>query len=99
MGGGGKQKTTQTSGLSNPAMNKAATTIGTQLNTQLAAGVKPYTESLVPQLSGQTQAGIAGLSSNPNDGVYGAGVSGALAIPAPANAALNSDTMVCTACR
>lgn len=79
MGGGGTETTTQTSGLSNPAMNKAATTIGNQLNTQLAAGVKPYTESMVPGLSSQTQAGINGLSNNPNDSIYGAGVSGALA--------------------
>lgn len=61
MGGGGTETTTQTSGLTNPAMNQAATTIGNQLNTQLQAGVRPYTESMVPGLSSQTQAGMASL--------------------------------------
>lgn len=51
----------QESGLSNPAMKAAATTIGNQLNTQLQAGVKPYTGSLVPALSGQTSQGVSSL--------------------------------------
>src|SRR5690606_26529650 len=78
MGGQTTNTTTQTSGLSNPAMNAAATTIGNQLNTQLAAGVKPYTESMVPALSGQTQAGMGGLANNPNNSIFSGGVGTAL---------------------
>jgi len=78
MGGGGTETTTQSSAPSNPAMQAAATTIGNQLNTQLSAGVKPYTGSLAPALSGQTQAGIAGLGNNPNDATFASGVSTAL---------------------
>ena len=76
--GGGEQTSRQSSGLSNKAMDRAATTIGNQLNTQLAAGVKPYTESMVPALSSQTQAGIGALSNNPNNSIYGAGISSAI---------------------
>jgi hypothetical protein len=78
MGGQTTNTTTQQSGLSNPAMNAAATTIGNQINTQLAAGVKPFTGSLAPDLSGQTMAGVNALSSNPNNAAYGAGISGAI---------------------
>lgn len=74
--GGGTEKTTQTqtSGLTNPAMQAAATTIGNQLNSQLQAGVKPYTESLVPALSSQTQQGINSLANNPNNSVFMRGI-------------------------
>jgi hypothetical protein len=75
---GGGTTTTQTSGLSNPAMNTAATTIGNQLNTQLKAGVTPYTQSMVPGLSGQTQAGMGGLANNPNNSIFSGGVGTAL---------------------
>ncbi len=77
--GGGTNTTTQTSGLSNPAMNAAATTIGNQLNTQLAAGVKPFTGSLAPDLSGATMGGVNALTNNPNNATYGAGITNALA--------------------
>lgn len=75
----GDTKQTTESGLSSKSMQAAGNTIGSQLNTQLKAGVKPYTESMVPALSSQTQAGIGALSNNPNDSIYGAGVSSALA--------------------
>jgi hypothetical protein len=75
---GGETTTTQKSGLSNPAMNAAATTIGNQLNTQLKAGVTPYTESMVPALSGATSQGLAGLTGNANNPAFMQGVSGAL---------------------
>lgn len=78
MGGNTTNTTTQTSGLSNPQMNKAASTIGTMLNDQLKGGVKPYTESLVPELSGQTQAGISGLTNNPNSSIFSQGISDTL---------------------
>lgn len=78
MGGGGTETVTQTSGLNNKQLNQAVSTIGSQLNTQLGKGVKGYEGSLVPELSGQTQAGIQGLSSNPNNAAYGAGISGAI---------------------
>src|SRR5215217_799670 len=79
MGGGNdNQTTTQTSGLSNPAMQAAATTIGNQLNTQLGVGVKPFTGSLAPDLSGQTMAGVNGLTNNPNNAAYGQGITGAI---------------------
>lgn len=78
MGGGGTQTATQTSGLSNPAMDAAATTIGNQLNTQLSNGVRPFTGSLAPDLSGQTMAGVNALSSNPNNAAYGAGITNAI---------------------
>lgn len=78
MGGQTTNTTTQSSGLSNPAMNAAATTIGNQLNTQLSQGVRPYTESMVPGLSAQTQQGMSGLTNNPNNAAYGAGLSGAI---------------------
>lgn len=78
MGGGTTQETTQTSGLSNPAMQAAATTIGNQLNTQLGVGVKPFTGSLVPDLSGQTMAGVNGLTNNPNNAAYGQGITNAI---------------------
>lgn len=78
MGGGGTTQTTQTSGLNNPQLNTAVSTIGSQLNTQLGSGVKPYTESMVPALSGQTTAGIGALTNNPNNSIFSGGVSGAL---------------------
>lgn len=70
MGGGGTETTTQTTGLSNPAMDAAATTIGNQLNTQLSAGVKPYTGSMVPGMSSQTTAGVNSLTNNPNNSAF-----------------------------
>jgi|GEM_PF-4456134 len=78
MGGQTTNTTTQTSGLSNPGMNAAATTIGNQLNSALAGGVKPYTQSLVPDLSSQTQAGISGLTGNPNNSIFSQGISDTL---------------------
>ena len=78
MGGQTTNTTTQQSGLTNPAMQAAATTIGNQLNTQLANGVRPYTGSLAPGLSAQTQAGVNSLYANPNNAAYGSGVSNAI---------------------
>jgi hypothetical protein len=78
MGGGGTQTSTQTSGLSNPAMDAAATTIGNQLNSQLAGGVKPFTGSLAPALSSQTMAGVNALGNNPNNAAYGQGITNAI---------------------
>ncbi len=78
MGGQTTNTTTQGSGLTNPAMQAAATTLGNQLNTQLAAGVKPFTGSLAPDLSGQTMTGVNALSSNPNNAAYGHGISNAI---------------------
>jgi hypothetical protein len=76
--GGNVDTGKSTTGLTNPAMNTAATTIGNQLNTQLKAGVTPYTQSMVPGLSGQTQAGIGGLANNPNNSIFSGGVGTAL---------------------
>jgi len=59
--GGNVDTGTQTTGLTNPAMQAAATTIGNQLNTQLAGGVRPFTGSLAPDLSSQTMAGVNSL--------------------------------------
>jgi hypothetical protein len=59
-------------------MQKAATTLGNQLNSQLGKGVTPYTESMVPGLSTQTQAGVDALTNNPNNSIFSSGVSGAL---------------------
>jgi hypothetical protein len=78
MGGQTTNTTTQESGLSNPAMQAAATTIGNQLNTQLAGGVRPFTGSLAPELSSQTMAGVNGLTNNPNNATYGAGIGNAI---------------------
>lgn len=78
MGGQTTNTTTQESGLSNPAMQAAATTIGNQLNTQLAGGVRPFTGSLAPDLSSQTMAGVNGLTNNPNNATYGAGIGNAI---------------------
>lgn len=78
MGGGGTETSTQTSGLSNQAMNDAATTIGNQLNSALKGGVKPNTTSMVPALSSQTQQGIYGLVNNPNNAAFGGAIGGAL---------------------
>lgn len=78
MGGGTTTTTTQESGLKNPAMDKAATTIGNQLNSALSGGVKPYNQSMVPNLSGQTQAGLGALTNNPNNSIFSSGVSGTL---------------------
>lgn len=78
MGGGGTETTTQTSGLANPELDKAVSTIGSKLNTALATGQKVYGESLVPNLSSQTTAGIAALGSNPNNSIFSSGVSGTL---------------------
>lgn len=74
MGGGGTETQTTTSGLSNPQLNKAVSTIGSQLNTQLSKGVAPFGQSLYPGLSGQTQQGVAGLANNPNNAAYGSAV-------------------------
>lgn len=76
--GGNVDTGSQTTGLTNPAMQAAATTIGNQLNTQLNNGVRPYTGSLAPDLSAQTLAGVNGLSSNPNNATYGAGIGNAI---------------------
>jgi hypothetical protein len=76
--GGNVDTGTQTSGLTIPEMKAAAGTIGNQLNTQLQSGVKPYTESMVPNLSGQTTAGLSGLTNNPNNSIFSSGVSGTL---------------------
>jgi len=78
MGGQTTNTTTQQSGLSNPAMNAAATTIGNQLNTQLAAGVKPFTGSLAPDLSSATMGGVNALTNNPNNAAYGQGITNAI---------------------
>lgn len=78
MGGQTTNTTTQQSGLSNPAMNAAATTIGNQLNAQLSAGVKPFTGSLAPDLSSSTMAGVNSLTNNPNNSTYGAGIGNAI---------------------
>lgn len=78
MGGGGTQTSTQTSGLSNPAMDAAATTIGNQLNAQLAGGVKPFTGSLAPDLSSATMGGVNALTSNPNNAAYGQGITNSI---------------------
>lgn len=75
---GGDTTQVSESGLSNEAMKKAATTLGNQLNTQLGAGVKPYAESMVPELSSQTTAGIGGLTNNPNNPAYGNAISTAI---------------------
>lgn len=58
---GDVQTGSQQSGLTNPAMQAAATTIGNQLNTQLSNGVRPYDQSMVPALSGQTTQGIGSI--------------------------------------
>lgn len=76
---GGETKVEQSSGLANPAMQAAGTTIGNQLNSALSSGVKPYTNSMVPAMSSQTQAGIYGLSNNPNNSIFNTGVSNTLA--------------------
>ncbi len=60
---GGETQKVEESGLSNPAMKAAATTIGNQLNTQLSAGVRPFDQSMVPGLSGQTSQGIGSIMS------------------------------------
>ena len=78
MGGTTTTTTAQESGLKNPAMDAAATTIGNQLNTHLSNGVTPYTGSMAPDLSSQTQAGLAGLGSNPNNATFASGVGTAL---------------------
>lgn len=75
---GGQTTNTTTSGLSNPAMNAAATTIGNQLNTQLAGGVRPFTGSLAPDLSSATIGGVNALTNNPNNAAYGAGITNAI---------------------
>lgn len=75
---GGQTTNTTTSGLSNPAMNAAATTIGNQLNTQLAGGVRPFTGSLAPDLSSATMGGVNALTNNPNNAAYGAGITNAI---------------------
>ena len=63
MGGGNTTTTTQESGLKNPAMDAAATTIGNQLNSALSSGVRADTTNRVPGLSGQTQQGINSIFS------------------------------------
>ncbi len=78
MGGQTTNTTTQESGLTNPAMQAAATTLGNQLNTQLAAGVKPFTGSLAPDLSSATIGGVNALTGNPNNAAYGAGITNAI---------------------
>lgn len=67
---GDVQTGSKESGLSNPAMQAAATTIGNQLNSQLSTGVRPYDQSMVPGLSSQTQMGVSGLSNNPNNAAF-----------------------------
>ncbi len=78
MGGQTTNTTTQSSELANPAMRAAGTTFGNQLNAALGTGVKGYTGSMVPALSSQTQAGISGLTNNPNNAAYGEGITSAI---------------------
>ena len=68
---GDVQTGSQQSGLTNPAMQAAATTIGNQLNTQLSNGVRPYDQSMVPALSGQTTQGMNSLTNNPLNAPFG----------------------------
>lgn len=76
--GGNVDTGTQTSGLTNPAMQAAATTIGNQLNTQLSQGVRPFTGSLAPDLSSATMGGVNALTNNPNNAAYGQGITNAI---------------------
>ena len=76
--GGNVDTGQQSTGLTNPAMQAAATTIGNQLNTQLAGGVRPFTGNLAPDLSSATMGGVNALTNNPNNAAYGAGISGAI---------------------
>lgn len=75
---GGQNTTTTTSGSSDPQVQQAISTLGSQLNTQLGQGYKGFEGSLVPSLSGQTTAGINALTNNPNNAAYGAGITGAI---------------------
>lgn len=75
---GGQTTNTTSSSLANPLMEQAGNTIGSLLNSQTQAGVKPFTGNLAPDLSGQTMAGVNALSGNPNNAAYGAGITNAI---------------------
>lgn len=76
MGGGGTETTTTRSG--SEQINQAVDTLGSKLNTALNTGYKPFTGSLVPDMSNPTSSAINALSANPNNSVFSGGVSGAL---------------------
>jgi hypothetical protein len=76
--GGNVDTGSQSTGLTNPAMQAAATTIGNQLNTQLSTGVRPFTGSLAPDLSSATMGGVNALTNNPNNAAYGQGITNAI---------------------
>lgn len=76
--GGNVDTGQQSTGLTNPAMQAAATTIGNQLNTQLSQGVRPFTGSLAPDLSSATMGGVNALTNNPNNAAYGQGITNAI---------------------
>lgn len=61
MGGDNSTTTTSSSGMNNKELDKALSTIGTQLNTQLGAGVNGYAGSMVPDMSSQTTQGVNAL--------------------------------------
>ena len=71
---GGDNSQTTTSGLNNEALSGAVTTIGNQLNTQLAQGVKPFTQSLYPGLSLETKGAVNQLVNNPVNNTYSMGI-------------------------
>lgn len=76
--GGNVDTGQQSTGLTNPAMQAAATTIGNQLNTQLSQGVRPFTGSLAPDLSSQTMAGVNALGNNPATGAFTNAIGGTI---------------------
>lgn len=70
---GDVQTGSQESALSSPEMKAAASTIGSQLNTQLRSGVKPYNQPLYTGLSSTTRAGVNSLAESANAGAGGLG--------------------------
>lgn len=76
--GGGDKTTTQTSGLNNAELNQAVSTIGTQLNSNLATGVKQFGQTLVPGAGDTTKAGWSAALAAGNNPGYSAAINDAI---------------------
>lgn len=79
MGGGGTEKTTTTSGPTNPAVDATTTKLLTGLQGQVDKGTAVFGQSLNPGAGATTQQSWASMLGAANNPAFSAGVSGATA--------------------
>lgn len=79
MGGDKTETTTQTSGPTNPLVDKTTTQLLTGLQSQVGKGTAVFGQSLQPGAGATTQQSWASMLSGANNPAYNAGVAGATA--------------------